>query len=383
MQDANLHRVRDRELAAELEAALAEMGPGLETARVAEQAAAQELAAAETAMGGWQEQWEVFNQSLRDASSAAGAERASLEVMDNQLRRPHEPARPRDAGTRHVLRGRRCRHAREPRRPGDGGARRTRIGPPAHGRTRRHAAGRKRPRARTGAAAQAARRETQEVEGRIVSLEALQRAALGQGQGKVVDWLKSRGLERSPAWRSSCRWTRAGTARSRRCSAGTSRPCCVDSIDGVAGMLDSLTAGTVTFFRGCRRPGRVGSRRRHAALARARTGRSRRAVRRHRRHRDARRGAPPAPATARGAVRDHARRHLDRPGLAAREPRQGCPRRRDRARRTPACRALALDAQQAKHRTAKRPRSAAQPRARTRGSHCQHQAQVSRSGSST
>jgi chromosome segregation protein len=43
-----------------------------------------------------------------------------------------------------------------------------------------------------------ARRELQDVEGRIVSLEALQRAALGQSQGKVVDWLKSRGLDERP-----------------------------------------------------------------------------------------------------------------------------------------------------------------------------------------
>jgi chromosome segregation protein len=86
IQDADLHRVRDRQLAAELHAALAEMGPGLEQARATEQATAAELAAAEAAMSGWQENWEGFNQSLRQASSAAGAERARLEVMENQLR---------------------------------------------------------------------------------------------------------------------------------------------------------------------------------------------------------------------------------------------------------------------------------------------------------
>ncbi len=104
-------------------------------------------------------------------------------------------------------------------------------------------------------AAQAARRETQDVEGRIVSLEALQRAALGQGQGKVVDWLKSRGLERSAApGADSCRSTRAGTAPSRPCWAATSRPSASIRIDGVAGMLDSLNAGTVTFYAGAEGP---------------------------------------------------------------------------------------------------------------------------------
>ena len=56
-------------------------------------------------------------------------------------------------------------------------------------------------------ASRVARRETQDVEGRIVSLEALQRAALGQGQGKGVEWLKSRGLDASPrAMASICCW---------------------------------------------------------------------------------------------------------------------------------------------------------------------------------
>jgi hypothetical protein len=54
--------VRDRQLAAELEAALAEMGPGLEQARATEAATAAELAAAEAAMSGWQENSESFNQ---------------------------------------------------------------------------------------------------------------------------------------------------------------------------------------------------------------------------------------------------------------------------------------------------------------------------------
>ncbi len=184
MQDADLHRVRDRQLATELEAALAEMGPGLEQARAVEQATAAELAAAEAAMSGWQENWEGFNQSLRQASSAAGAERARLEVMENQLRgllnqrdratQEHGTLSAADvAATLASLEGQEA-EARE-----------------QHEAARHHMdelvatlqaeRGRERELAAT---AQAARRETQEVEGRIVSLEALQRAALGQGQGR-------------------------------------------------------------------------------------------------------------------------------------------------------------------------------------------------------
>jgi chromosome segregation protein len=189
MQDADLHRVRDRQLATELEAALAEMGPGLEQARVTEQSTAAELAAAEGSMSSWQENWEGFNQSLRQASSAAGAERARLEVMENQLR---------------GLLNQRDRATQEHGTLSAADVAATLAGLEAQESTARaeHEAARRqmdelvatlqaeRGRERELAqAAQAARRETQEVEGRIVSLEALQRAALGQGQGKVVDWL--------------------------------------------------------------------------------------------------------------------------------------------------------------------------------------------------
>jgi chromosome segregation protein len=258
IQDADLHRVRDRQLAAELEAVLAEMGPGLEQARATEQATAAELAAAEAAMSSWQENWESFNQSLRQASSAAGAERARLEVMENQLRgllnqrdratQEHGTLSAADvAATLAALEGQEA-EARE-----------------QHEAARRHMdelvatlqaeRGRERELAQ---AAQAARRETQEVEGRIVSLEALQRAALGQGQGKVVDWLKSRGLEHSPRLAQQLSVDKGCDRAVETVLGGYLEAVCVDSLDDVAGMLESLMAGTVTFFAGAQGPASSG-----------------------------------------------------------------------------------------------------------------------------
>ncbi|MGB7905454.1 MAG: chromosome segregation protein SMC, partial [Steroidobacteraceae bacterium] len=254
VQDADLHRVRDRQLAAELAAALAEMGPGLEQARATEQAAAAELAAAETAMSGWQENWEGFNQSLRQASSAAGAERARLEVMENQLRgllsqrdratQEHGTLSAADvAATLAALEGQEAEARAQ------------------HEAARQHMdelvatlqaeRGRERELAQ---AAQAARRETQEVEGRIVSLEALQRAALGQGQGKVVDWLKSRGLEHSPRLAQQLSVDKGWDRAVETVLGGYLEAVCVDSLDDVAATLESFTTGTVTFFAGAQGP---------------------------------------------------------------------------------------------------------------------------------
>jgi chromosome segregation protein len=258
IQDADLHRVRDRQLADELQAALAEMGPGLEQARATEQATAAELAAAEAAMSGWQENWEGFNQSLRQASSAAGAERARLEVMENQLRgllhqrdratQEHGTLSAADVAATLTALASQEAEAREQHEA----ARRQMDELVATLQVER---GRERELAQ---AAQAARRETQEVEGRIVSLEALQRAALGQGQGKVVDWLKSRGLEHSPRLAQQLSVDKGWDRAVETVLGSYLEAVCVDSLDDVAGTLESLTAGTVTFFAGAQGPASAG-----------------------------------------------------------------------------------------------------------------------------
>ena len=363
MQDADLHRVRDRQLATDLDAALAEMGPGLEAARVAEQAAAGDLTAAETAMSGWQEQWEVFNQSLRGASSAAGAERARLEVMDNQLRRlvsqrdraTQEQGTLSAADVATTIAG---LDTQETEARGEvETARRSMEELVA---TLQAERGRER---ELSEAAQAARRETQDVEGRIVSLEALQRAALGQGQGKVVDWLKSRGLERS-ARLAAAAVGGQGLGSRRRDRAGRLPGSGLRRFDRRRRRhARQLECRHGHFLCRGRRPGRLGPRGRYAARPRARSGRSRRIVRGHHCDRNAWRGIAPATAIAARPVRHHARWHLDRSGLVARQSRQGRARRRAGARRAPARRAhRAGSAAIAAPRGRGEPRRVAQPR---------------------
>jgi len=254
LQEAGMHRVRDAAQAQELAAALAELEPGLEAARSAEEAAAGELAAAEAAMHAWQERWEQFNQSLRTASSAAEAERARLEEMDNQLRRL---VAQRERGTQeHAALGAVDVAAKlaeieqaesEARTSLD--AARERMSQLVS--TLQAERGRERDLAE---ASRAARRELQDAEGHIVSLEALQRAALGQGQGQVVDWLRSRGLDASPRLARQLS-VDGGWERAVETVLGSYlEAVCVDSIDDVAGMLESLTSGTVTFFAGAQGP---------------------------------------------------------------------------------------------------------------------------------
>jgi chromosome segregation protein len=248
LQDAGAHRVRDAEQAAALEIMLGELGPTLEAARVAEENSSARLSDSEAAMQAWQEHWESFNQSLRSASSSAEAERARLGEMDNQLGRlvvqreratqEHGALSAADVAAKLVEIERSEADARAGLE-----AARVRIGELVAAlqsqRTRERA---------VAEAAQAARRETQEVEGRIVSLEALQRAALGQGQGKVVDWLKSRGLDGNQRLAQQLS-VDSGWERAVETVLGSYlEAVCVESIDDVAGTLESLSSGTVTFF---------------------------------------------------------------------------------------------------------------------------------------
>ena len=257
-QEANTHRVRDGAQALELEAALAELGPGLESARIAEQASGQELSAAEAAMSGWQEQWESFNQSLRSASSAAEGERARLEGFDDQLRRLMAQ---RDRATQEhgALSAADVAAKLAEVEAAEAGARteheQARLRMETLVASLQAERGRERQLAES---AQRARREVQESEGRVVSLEALQRAALGQGQGKVVDWLKSRGLDRSPRLAQQLSADKGWERAVETVLGSYLEAVCVDSIDGVAGMLESLSAGTVTFFSGTDAPASTG-----------------------------------------------------------------------------------------------------------------------------
>jgi len=250
LQESTMHRARDGDLAVQLGEALAQLGPALELARGAEQSAGEGLTAAESAMSGWQEQWEGFNQSLRAAATAAEGERARIEGFDQQLRRlmaQQDRAR-QEHSTLSAADNAASINALE-----EAEAQTKTEHEAARGRLEELVASLQSERLaerQVAEAAQRARREVQDTEGRIVSLEALQRAALGQGQGKVVEWLHSRGLGGSPRLGQQLSVDKGWERAAETVLGGYLEAVCVDSIESVAGMLESLSSGTVTFFAG-------------------------------------------------------------------------------------------------------------------------------------
>jgi chromosome segregation protein len=79
--------VRDEEQLAALHAEIAELEPLVEVRRASEQQAASVLAEAEVELASWQQQWESFNRELGAAGQSAQVESARIEQLESQRHR--------------------------------------------------------------------------------------------------------------------------------------------------------------------------------------------------------------------------------------------------------------------------------------------------------
>jgi chromosome segregation protein len=78
---------RDEQQLAAVRAELAELSPLVQVRRAEEQRAADELAALESALAGWQQRWEAFNRELGTAGQSAQVEAARIEQLESQRHR--------------------------------------------------------------------------------------------------------------------------------------------------------------------------------------------------------------------------------------------------------------------------------------------------------
>jgi chromosome segregation protein len=248
LDEATLHRARDLEQSAEFAAALQELGPGQDAARARERDADAALLAADHAMQEWQQRRDRFNEEFRVASTTTEAERARLEGLEHQGRRltsERERVQQEQSGLMAADPVARLHEVEAADRAAQAES------DAARGRVAELTARLQEARTHereTAESVDTAIRNVRQAEGQLVSLEALQRAALGQGQGKVVDWLKSRGMDANPRLAQQLT-VDAGWERAVETVLGSYlEAVCVESLEDVAQVLASLTAGTVTFF---------------------------------------------------------------------------------------------------------------------------------------
>ncbi|HEY5558653.1 MAG TPA: chromosome segregation protein SMC [Steroidobacteraceae bacterium] len=237
---------RDQEQLRDLSEFLARAEPELAATRAAEGAARASLAEAEAAMADWQHRWEAFSHELANASQQSQVERARIEQIEARLARA-TTQRERLAQERtsleqnvSVARPEEFAVAEQQARDRGGEAQRELEGTldslQAVRESERQASG----------ALDAAKAAWQAAQGELLTVEAVQKAALGQAQGRVVEWLARHQLDRRARLAQQLNVAKGWERAVETALGGYLEAVCVDGIDAVAGATDNLDAGQLT-----------------------------------------------------------------------------------------------------------------------------------------
>jgi len=241
---------RDEARVEELRSEIAALDPGATAAQQAEGQAQAQLEAAESALRDWQERWEVFNRELGGSHQATQVERTRIEQLDDQLRRvaTHadrlavEREQLVQAGAVSPLEALEARErtARESDETlaGELAACLARL---QELRSRQHA---------TESQLEQARAERERARAEMMSLDALQKAALGEGDRDAGKWLAATGLAGRPRLTTRLEVER-GWERGVEAVLGDALEAVhVESLDEAAGRLEELGSGHLMLVEG-------------------------------------------------------------------------------------------------------------------------------------
>ena len=189
------HIDQDESQIAQLELTLSELVPGLEQARQREQASAASLTRAETALAEWQQQWDELSAKRNEALQQQNIEHTRAEQLESRLQSfsdrrkkideaqsdssPEELQAKYEQLAEQELRKSQARKEFD-RHLADTGEKVRRLREQDEKLTR---------------LVEERRGALQEVQGKYASLEALQQAAMGEGDDGIKDWLEGAGLE--------------------------------------------------------------------------------------------------------------------------------------------------------------------------------------------
>jgi chromosome segregation protein len=242
------HLDRDQSQIGELEQDIQRQEPELEIARERELSSAGALEQVEESMHAWQESWDDFNRDARDASEKTQVERARIEQLENQLRRLIAQRERTQSEIQALSGGDVDQHIESiVMQESEAVESSSQASEQLQDIVSKIQQQRERQRELVALTDQA-RDELQEQQGKLLSLQALQQAALGVAQGKVTEWLQSSGLQSRPRLAQQLSVNQGWERAVETVLGSYLEAVCVDSIDSVAGMLDSLQAGSVAFF---------------------------------------------------------------------------------------------------------------------------------------
>ncbi|MFK8054443.1 MAG: chromosome segregation protein SMC [Woeseiaceae bacterium] len=240
------HIEKDANQLEQLQLTLSELEPGLDDARARESASAESLSKAEQAMASWQETWEKFNRDAGEAERLVQVEHTRTEQLQQRLQRlqsrsqsitEEKAAIPLDQlrsdaeqSREHAAASSTASEQAEVKlREADGKLLETRERVDA-----------------LGNELDTERSSLQTMLGRFASLEALQKAALGEGTDQIDEWLSGRSLSEAPRLAQSLRVTDGWERAVETVLGGYLQAVCVENVDAVVRELNALSDGSLT-----------------------------------------------------------------------------------------------------------------------------------------
>jgi chromosome segregation protein len=243
------HISRDEREIASLRTEIERLSPELAQAQAAESALNEELAAAEQQQADWQQRWEGFNREQGAAHQTTQVERARIEQLENQLRRLSAQA-DRLAIEREALMAQESSALLAELTEKESVARGTadelsRVLNAALDRSQKLRAAQFEAETRL----EQARAERDKRRAEVVSLEALQKAALQRGDSRTAEWLASSGLAKQPRLAAQL-GVRDGWERAVETALGDYlEALCVEELEQVADVLPTLPVGRVSLLQ--------------------------------------------------------------------------------------------------------------------------------------
>jgi chromosome segregation protein len=249
LAELSSHIDRDEREIAQLRAEIEKLTPDLVQAQASESALSESLAGEEQALADWQQRWEGFNRELGSAHQTTQVERARIEQLENQLRRlagqADRLAVERDAlmaQESSALLGQLAQKESIARSSADELSQALNL---ALDRSQKLRA------AQFDAEKnlEHARSDREKRRAEVVSLEALQKAALQRGDSRTAEWLAASGLGKQPRLAAQLNVT-GGWERAVETALGDYlEALCVDELDAVADVLPSLPVGRVSLLQ--------------------------------------------------------------------------------------------------------------------------------------
>ena len=249
LAELNLHIDRDEREIASLRAEIERVAPELALAQAAEGALNEEAVTAEQSLADWQQRWEDFNREQGAAHQTTQVERARIEQLENQLRRLAGQS-DRLAIEREALMAQESSALLAQLTEKESFARSTsdelsRALNVALDRSQKLRAAQFEAESRL----ESARTDREKRRAEVVSLEALQKAALGRGDSRTAEWLASSGLANKPRLAAQLA-VQGGWERAVETALGDYlEALCVDELDEVAAVLPSLPVGRVSLLQ--------------------------------------------------------------------------------------------------------------------------------------